>query len=59
MERRGSDRVNPIRSQVQGSLLGWLPNAESFMLPGATHLLPLQKPAELAKALVDFYDRIG
>lgn len=55
----GSDRVNPIRSQVQGSLLGWLPNAESFMLPGATHLLPLQKPAELAKALVDFYDRIG
>jgi hypothetical protein len=29
------------------------------MLPGATHLLPLQKPAELAKALVDFYDRIG
>jgi pimeloyl-ACP methyl ester carboxylesterase len=55
----GSDRVNPIRSQVQRSLLEWLPNIEPLTLPGATHLLPLQKPAELAKALVDFYGRIS
>lgn len=55
----GSERVNPIRSQVQRSLLAWLPNAQPFILPDATHLLPLQKPAELAKALVAFYDRIG
>jgi pimeloyl-ACP methyl ester carboxylesterase len=54
----GSDRVNPIRSQVQRSLLGWLSNAQPFTLPGATHLLPLQKPAELAKALIDFYGGI-
>jgi pimeloyl-ACP methyl ester carboxylesterase len=55
----GSARVNPIRSQVQRSLLEWLPDAHPFTLPGATHLLPLQKPAELAKALIDFHDRIG
>jgi pimeloyl-ACP methyl ester carboxylesterase len=55
----GSERVNPIRSQVQRSLIAWLPNAQPFTLADATHLLPLQKPAELAKALVDFYDRIG
>jgi pimeloyl-ACP methyl ester carboxylesterase len=55
----GSDRVNPIRSQVQRSLLAWLPNAQPFTLPDATHLLPLQKPAELARALLDFYGRIG
>ena len=54
----GSDRVNPIRSQVQGSLLEWLPNAEPFTLPHATHLLPLQNPSGLAGALVDFYGRI-
>lgn len=55
----GSDRVNPIRSQVQRSLLAWLPNAQPFTLPDATHLLPLQKPAEIANALIAFYDRIG
>lgn len=55
----GSDRVNPIRSQVQRSLLEWLPHAEPFTLADSTHLLPLQNPSELAKALVDFYGRIG
>jgi pimeloyl-ACP methyl ester carboxylesterase len=54
----GSDRVNPFRSQVQSSLLEWLPNAEPFTLPHATHLLPLQNPSGLAGALVDFYGRI-
>jgi pimeloyl-ACP methyl ester carboxylesterase len=55
----GSERVNPIRSQVQGSLIAWLPNAQPFTLADATHLMPLQKPAELARALLDFYGRIG
>jgi pimeloyl-ACP methyl ester carboxylesterase len=55
----GSERVNPIRSQVQRSLLAWLPNVQPFTLADATHLMPLQKPAELANALVDFYGRIG
>lgn len=55
----GSDRVNPIRSQVQRALLEWLPNSEPFTLPNTTHLLPLQNPAGLAEALVQFYVRIG
>jgi pimeloyl-ACP methyl ester carboxylesterase len=54
----GSDRVNPIRSQVQRSLLEWLPKGESLTLPDSTHLLPLQNPRLLAEALVDFYGRI-
>ena len=54
-----SDRVNPIRAQVQRSLLEWLPNAEPLTLPHATHLLPLQNPTGLARALVGFYSRIN
>jgi pimeloyl-ACP methyl ester carboxylesterase len=54
----GSDRVNPIRSQVQHALMEWLPNAEAFTLPDSTHLLPLQNPSGLASALVDFWVRI-
>ena len=54
----GSDRVNPIRAQVQSSLLEWLPNAQPLTLPHSTHLLPLQNPNGLARALVAFYGRI-
>ena len=39
-------------------LLSWLPNAERFELAGATHLLHLQKPRELAEALASFYARV-
>jgi len=38
-------------------LLSWLPNAEPFELPGATHLLHGEKPREMAKALATFYVR--
>jgi pimeloyl-ACP methyl ester carboxylesterase len=38
-------------------LLSWLPNAERFELAGATHLLHLQKPRELAEGLASFYAR--
>ena len=55
----GSDRVNPIRAQVQSSLLEWLPNAQPLTLPHSTHLLPLQNPSGLARSLVDFYGRIN
>ena len=47
--------VNPIRRQVQDTLLSWMPHAEVLMVPGATHLLPLQKPAEIAAGLAAFY----
>jgi pimeloyl-ACP methyl ester carboxylesterase len=38
-------------------LLSWLPNAEPFELPGATHLLHVEKPREMAQALARFYAR--
>ncbi len=44
----------PERLQL---LLSWLPNVESFDLPGATHLLHLQDPQGIAEALASFYAR--
>lgn len=38
-------------------LLSWLPNAEPFELPGATHLLHVEKPREMAEALATFFVR--
>jgi pimeloyl-ACP methyl ester carboxylesterase len=38
-------------------LLSWLPNVESFELPGATHLLHLQNPQGMAEGLASFYAR--
>ena len=38
-------------------LLSWLPNVESFELPGATHLLHVQNAREMAEALASFFAR--
>ena len=38
-------------------LLAWLPNAEPFDLPDATHLLHLQNPRGMAEGLASFYAR--
>lgn len=38
-------------------LLSWLPNAEPFELPGATHLLHVQNPRGMAEALASFFAR--
>ena len=38
-------------------LLAWLPNVESFELPGATHLLHLQNAEGMAEALASFFAR--
>ena len=50
-----STRVNPIREPVHRTLLSWLPNAEGHTLEGASHLLPLQEPSQIAAALTAFY----
>jgi pimeloyl-ACP methyl ester carboxylesterase len=50
-----STRVNAIREPVHRTLLSWLPNAEGHTLEGASHLLPLQEPAQIAAALTTFY----
>jgi pimeloyl-ACP methyl ester carboxylesterase len=44
----------PERLQL---LASWLPNAELFELPGATHLLHVQNPHGMAEALASFYGR--
>ena len=38
-------------------LLSWLPNAEPFELPGATHLLHVENPDGMAEALAGFWAR--
>jgi pimeloyl-ACP methyl ester carboxylesterase len=44
----------PERMQL---LVSWLPQAEPFELPAATHLLHLQNPRAMAEALAAFYAR--
>jgi pimeloyl-ACP methyl ester carboxylesterase len=50
-----SDEVSPIWRQRHALLLSWLPSAEAFVLPGATHLLQLQNPRTLAEKLAPFF----
>jgi pimeloyl-ACP methyl ester carboxylesterase len=49
-----STRVNAIREPIHRTLLSWLPNAEGRTLEGASHLLPLQQPAQISAALTAF-----
>jgi 3-oxoadipate enol-lactonase len=49
--------LSPIWHERQQILLSWLPNAEGFVLPGATHLLHVQSPAAMAAALASFFGR--
>lgn len=39
-------------------LLEWLPHAEGFVLPGATHFLQLEDPQGMAEALAAFWARL-
>jgi pimeloyl-ACP methyl ester carboxylesterase len=50
-----STRVNAIREPIHKTLLSWLPNGEGHAVKGASHLLPLQEPAQIATALTEFY----
>ncbi|HSW22742.1 MAG TPA: alpha/beta hydrolase, partial [Burkholderiaceae bacterium] len=52
-----SPEVSPIWSARQQWLLQSLPNAESFVLPDATHLLHVQHPRAMAQALAAFFAR--
>lgn len=50
-----SPDVSPIWTQRQEMLLNWLPNAQPFELPGATHLLQVENPHDLAETLAKFF----
>ena len=52
----GEDSV-PTFAERRELLLSWLPNAEPFDLPGATHLLHVLNPDGLAGGLAAFFAR--
>jgi pimeloyl-ACP methyl ester carboxylesterase len=49
--------LHPRFAETYQLLLDWLPNAEGFVLPRATHFLHLENPRDMAGALADFYAR--
>lgn len=51
------ERTAPTFPERMELLLAWLPNAELFELPGATHLLHLQNPQGMAEGLSAFFAR--
>ena len=50
-----SHEVSPIWRQRHDRLLRWIPQAESFVLPGATHLLHLENADAMALRLSTFF----
>lgn len=52
-----SGRLWPRFEEVHRLLLAWLPNAEGFILPNATHFLHLENPRDMAEALAAFFKR--
>jgi pimeloyl-ACP methyl ester carboxylesterase len=52
-----SREVSQIWPERQDLLLAWLPQAEPFVLAGATHLLQVENPRDLAEALAAFFAR--
>lgn len=52
-----SEALSPRFGETHRLLLTWLPHAEGFVLPGATHLMQLQNPRGIAEALSDFWIR--
>lgn len=52
-----SKEVSPIWTERHEMILTWLPKAEGFVLPDATHLLHVQHPRAVAEALAAFFAR--
>jgi pimeloyl-ACP methyl ester carboxylesterase len=52
-----SAALHPRFAETHRLLLGWLPSAEGFILPHATHFLQMENPHAMAEALTDFYAR--
>jgi pimeloyl-ACP methyl ester carboxylesterase len=52
-----SHEISPIWRQRHDRLLLWIPHAESFVLPGAAHLLHLENPNPMALRLAAFVAR--
>jgi pimeloyl-ACP methyl ester carboxylesterase len=52
-----SQALHPRFGETYRLLLAWLPRAEEFVLPGATHFLQVQNPRGMAEALAAFFAR--
>lgn len=52
-----SDALWPRFGETHRLLLAWLPHAEGFVLPGATHDLQIEDPRGMAEALAAFWAR--
>jgi pimeloyl-ACP methyl ester carboxylesterase len=52
-----SKALSPIWTERHELILAWLPTAEGFVLPDATHLLHVQYPRTVADALAAFFAR--
>jgi pimeloyl-ACP methyl ester carboxylesterase len=52
-----SATVSPVFRERHELLLSLLPQAESFVLPGVTHLLYVQDPRGMASVLAEFFGR--
>lgn len=52
-----SDALWPRFGETHRLLLTWMPHAEGFVLPGATHLMLAENPRGIAEALAAFYLR--
>ena len=53
---RGENTAPTFPERIE-LLLSWLPNAEEFVLPSATHLLHLEDPRGMADGLAAFFAR--
>lgn len=52
-----SDALASRFGETHRLLLEWLPHAEGFVLPGATHFLQLEEPRGMAEVLAAFWTR--
>jgi pimeloyl-ACP methyl ester carboxylesterase len=52
-----SEILWPRFGETHRALLAWLPDADEFVLPGATHFLQVENPREMADGLAAFFAR--
>jgi pimeloyl-ACP methyl ester carboxylesterase len=52
-----SGEITNVAVEAHEVLRAWFPHAETYVLPGATHLLQVDNPTDLATALADFAGR--
>jgi pimeloyl-ACP methyl ester carboxylesterase len=53
----GSEALSPRFGETHRALCAWLPQAEAFVLPNATHLFHIENPRDTTAALAAFLSR--